>query len=368
VRLAIVFAALLAAATVSLAADIEEPVDVQETAVSFDVFNTNNSKVPCQADGLHYEVQGHLVAPRALLSAPTPRAVVLWLHAALLPHRGLWALSVAGDDTYNLMHQMALRGHASVSFDFPGYGASPLPQGSAVCQGSYADIAHQVVQALRAGNYTTMEGPPVNFERVAIGGLSSGAWTSQAEAYSFHDVDGLIVMSWAEPDTGALSLDLLRVALGLYRHSTEISPFVLCGTGGEAKYGSDGPSGYVFTAGHDPRNGTDVLFSNADPNVIDAAMALGERDSCGERLSSPWVFLSNELNLASIDVPVALLYGEQDKFITWPLAASQRRHFTGSPEVTILHFPDTGHVIPLERTASSLLHPALDAWLDGHGF
>ena len=62
---------------------------------------------------------------------------------------------------------MARAGHASVTVDRLGYGASDKPpDGKSVCIGSQADVAHQIVGQLKAGSYTVQGGKARKFKRV----------------------------------------------------------------------------------------------------------------------------------------------------------------------------------------------------------
>ncbi len=57
---------------------------------------------------------------------------------------------------------------------FRPYGASDKPIGQEVCFGSRADIAHQMVQQLRSGKYTTDGAASAAFTKVVPAGHSGG--------------------------------------------------------------------------------------------------------------------------------------------------------------------------------------------------
>lgn len=99
---------------------------------------------------------------------------------------------------YDFATQLAERGHTSVIVDRLGYGASDKPPGNATCFGSEADVAHQMVQALRNGTCQTGSDEPAKFSKVNIGGASVGGLISHIEAYTFSDVDAVINMSWGD--------------------------------------------------------------------------------------------------------------------------------------------------------------------------
>ena len=100
---------------------------------------------------------------------------------------------------YDHATQMAKLGHASLTLDELGYGASGRPpDGNQTCQGAEADVTHQIVQDLRRGAYTMGTGAGVSFAKVVLAGHDVGAGVEQAEAYSYRDVDALVVMTFAD--------------------------------------------------------------------------------------------------------------------------------------------------------------------------
>ncbi|MGH7821363.1 MAG: alpha/beta fold hydrolase, partial [Candidatus Binatia bacterium] len=169
---------------------------VSSTPVTFSVVNTNESMVPCSSDGAAYQISGHLVAPDAL-----PAAVTLYLHGL---GYGEWFWNFGAVAGYDFAAGLAADGHASVIIDRLGYGQSALADGNASCLGAQATIAHQIVGQLRDGSYTldgvagTTASPNPAFSAVALAGHSAGGAIAEIEAYSFDDVDALIVMSYAD--------------------------------------------------------------------------------------------------------------------------------------------------------------------------
>ena len=99
-------------------------------------------------DGGTYTVRGHLTAPKKGKRS----GVTLYLHGLGL---GEWLWNFQPVKSYNFVAGMARAGHASVSVDRLGYGASDKPpDGKSLCIGSQADVAHQIVGQLKAGSYT----------------------------------------------------------------------------------------------------------------------------------------------------------------------------------------------------------------------
>lgn len=69
-----------------------------------------------------------------------------------------------------------------------------------ICFGSRADVAHQIVQQLRSGKYTTDGATSLAFPQIVLAGHSVGGLIAQAEAYTFGDIDGLVVLSYSDTD------------------------------------------------------------------------------------------------------------------------------------------------------------------------
>src|SRR3954471_12291137 len=109
---------------------------IADVPVAFRVQNTNTSQVPCQSDGASYVVRGHLTGPRSA------RVVTLYYEGF---ESGEWNWRFRRVPGYDYAADMAERGHASVTLDQVGYGASGHPFGFATCFGAQADIAHQII-------------------------------------------------------------------------------------------------------------------------------------------------------------------------------------------------------------------------------
>src|SRR6476619_5002225 len=103
-------------------------VKIASTPVSFQVKNTNTTTAPgCAPDGGTYTVRGHLTAPKKGKQA----GVTLYLHGLGL---GEWLWNFQPVKSYNFVAGMARLGHASVTVDRLGYGASGKPpDGKRVC-------------------------------------------------------------------------------------------------------------------------------------------------------------------------------------------------------------------------------------------
>ena len=315
--------------------------EIADISVGFTVDNVNRSLVPCLTDGARYTLSGHIVGPRAALRDGA--AATLYLHGAAVPE-ATWRMPVAG---YDYGYEQAKRGHISVTLDRLSYGASPTPLGLLSCWGSQADIAHQVVRQLRAGSYESAA--PIRFSRIALAGHSAGMEIAEIAAYSFGDIDALVVGGWGDPGPTADDLFVL------------LPTIQTCAMGGEPKRPGE-PGSYAFTfEGRVP----ELLFHNAEEEVIDAYVARHERDPCDASVA--YASAINALMVSQVQVPVFLYYGLSDAL--WPAGTGERQRgfFTGSDDVTLFELPDTGHMMMLERTAP-MLRENLSDWLLARGF
>ncbi|MGH7819553.1 MAG: alpha/beta hydrolase [Candidatus Binatia bacterium] len=330
--------------------------EVVDQPVAFEVVNKNHSLVPCQSDGKTYTLHGSLVAPESVLDAEKP-AVTLYVHGAILAGDNLWRMRPEGDDSFDFGLAMARLGHASVSIELVGYGGSVTadrPDGNLVCQGSHADVIHQVVDTLRAGGYDfggTSSGPA--FDRVAVAGLSYGAQFAQPTVYSFRNVDALIVMGYAEPFPGSPEFwaSTPEYGAGCLRN--------------DHKYDDgSGPAGYTT-----PRLELVPawLFNDPDPRAEAEVIRLAERDPCGQLSSAGVRIATDAAHLGEIDVPVLLTYGDHDEVMGQPGPQIHFLRFAGSSDRTLMLFPGAGHVFFLEKNRAAWIG-MIAGWLEGHGF
>ena len=111
------------------------------------------------------------------------------------------------------------------------------------------------------------------------------------QAYSYHDADGLILATWA--DQGFTSWIVQRAAIAAGEWCTT-SPL-------QTPPGS--PTGYVhFVSADEFRT---LLFSNAEPAVIDAAAAHQNPNPCGIMRSGPVIVQLDPARTRSVTVPVS---------------------------------------------------------------
>jgi pimeloyl-ACP methyl ester carboxylesterase len=327
-------------------------VKVIKRPVTFDVRNVNGSSLPCPSDGDPYEVNGHLIGPAAKVegSASGRRpAVTLYLHDFSF---GEFFWNFSAVPRYDYAAQLARAGHASVVIDRLGYGSSGQPAGDQTCLGAHADMAHQVIGMLRAGDYFVEGGVPVRFGRVALAGHSVGALIANLEAYSFNDIDGLVGIGHTPQVTQ-------QAFQHFYINRT------VCDPGGQPSR-TGGPGGYAYLgqSGADFRVG---VFHRAEPAVMDLATSLRGRDPCGDTASIIDALVQEVKSLPRVKAPVLLVCGREDAVTPDFACPYLKRRYTGSGDVSLAFVPRAGHALPLERTAP-LFRRRVSAWLNAHGF
>ena len=165
-----------------------------ELPVTFQVQNTNTSHFPCSADGAAYTVHGHLIGPRAGIYGPGPREVTFYLQGF---DSAEWNWRFQAVPGYDYGAELARLGHVSLTIDQVGYGKSGFPPGNSTCFGSQADIAHQIIGQLRSGSYSVNGAAPPTFADVVLAGHDIGGDMAQIEAYSYGDVNGLMLFTSA---------------------------------------------------------------------------------------------------------------------------------------------------------------------------
>jgi len=326
--------------------------ELVDVPVSFQVDNVNRTSVPCTPDGKRYTVAGHLTAPRSVLNKPT-RTVAIYVHGIEISDEYFRYRGMPG---YDFQTEMAELGHASVVIDRLGHGDSGLPPAGATCVGAQADVAHQVVDELRAGDYRTGAAKGLAFKKVALAGHSFGSYMVELAAQNFKNEDALVLMSFA-----AEGID---VALLADRQSRGEAGTCMAGGGLEKKPG--GPTGYAYLWPDREIWGTDTFF-NAEAKVVEDSRYLRERSPCGDINSSVPGALTEGQQYNGITVPVVLIFGKQDKLFPSPAGPKHRLLFTGSSDVTLHEIDGAGHTLMLQRTAPEF-RKKLSDWLSARGY
>lgn len=327
--------------------------------VSFEVVNTNTSATPGSFDNQEYTVKGQLVARRSKLRGrKNPLdSVALYLHG-LSYDQNFWHLEQF--PRFDYAKQLARKGHRSIVIDRLGYGESGKPQGTRESYGSQADIANQIVDDLRSGDYVVKgerkgrEHRAGRFERVALGGHSASGFISQIAAYSYDNVDALMVMALADQGASPLAIQ------------TDVETTAICATGGERSDGDSGPGGYAYF-GQTEQDFRSAHFHSAPKRLEDLAAKLRTRDPCGETGSVVQSIVFDTALVGSIDEPVLLVYGAEDDLFPPPSEQTQRLLYSGTDDLTSRTFENTGHGLTFEATAPEI-QDYISGWLKKRGF
>ncbi|MFJ1455307.1 hypothetical protein [Nocardia sp. N2S4-5] len=193
-----------------------------------------------------------------------------------------------------------------------------------------------------------VSGPAPHFERVFLAGHSNGAQLAETEAYTFRDVDSLILMAWSD---GGVTADVLpRVAAAAGE----------CASGGGAHESGSGATGYVY---FDPGRAAfeSDNFADADPAVVAAALPLQNQLPCGDLLSQTPGAMLNLARAGEISVPVLALHGGRDR---WSTGGDQAlAGFGSAPETKALIIPGAGHLLGQSESPARIFDPLSD-WLD----
>ncbi|MEV4423161.1 alpha/beta hydrolase [Patulibacter sp. NPDC049589] len=327
--------------------------EIVDVPITVRVVNQNRTAIPCLGapDGKTYTLHGSLVAPRAELDAAQP-AVALYVHGLGYSSFFFRFGDVPGYD-YGL--EQARAGHASVVIDRLGNPAhDDLPDGNATCIPAQADMADQVVKALRSGDVRGVPGATPRFRRVILAGHSLGGFITEVSQYSFGSADAIAVIGYTDIPS--------VLALATFAQAT-----VDCATAPRRSHGGTGAPNYApfgrtdddFAAGH---------FHDIDPTVRRIVLARHNVDACGDLLSALQTLVVDQVaTRTSITSPVLVISGANDALFSPPTNQIQASTaFPRSRQVSFVELPDTGHAVTLGRTHEAF-RKAMDAWLRDNG-
>lgn len=310
------------------AASSRTGADVVSRTVSFEVDNTNGTRVACTSDGRAYRLTGTLIGPRnQVLRADAPRINVLVHDLAT----GSWFWHLRHHPGVDYARQLARKGETSLVLDRLGYGRSHLSDGNATCLGAQADMLHQVVQHLRSGRYDFVHHPGHGTpaaQHVVVHGHSTGAAIAQLEASTYDDIDGLVVMSWTDQGATTRAVDAARAQSSLCAGGQDHATF-----GGSKK---------------DYRS---LLFRSASPSVQRRAATLRQAAPCGDPLSLSQTVSTSAATTRRIEAPVLLLFGGKDALNRADARSQQVDAYAASIGVTHHTLKGTGSALPLEASA-----------------
>jgi pimeloyl-ACP methyl ester carboxylesterase len=217
---------------------------------------------------------------------------------------------------FRAAQELALLGFPVLALDRVGYGASSHPNGDTLTFAASAGYVHEVIAAVRAGalGFT----PPA----VVLLGPSAGADIALVEAGTYHDVDGLIVVS----NTSQLQPALFNVDFNAFF-----------------------AQGDYFDFGVDFRTTFFYAKPFAIKRIIDldnATRALVPRAEIGSALAGASAPFRGQ-----ITAPVLLLQADHDAIF---IPVDDSALFSGSPDVSFALLRHTGHKL-FEHPASHAL-------------
>ena len=328
-------------------------VKIRSVVVTFTVRNTDTSQFACASDGATYQVKGHITGPASVVASASkkkrkrPKGATLYLHGLGV---GEWLWYFPAVPSFNYALQQARTGHVSVTVDRLGYGVSSRPpDGGKVCIGSEADVAHQIVQALKSGSYTVGSGTPRKYRRIALAGHSAAGEISVLEAYSYRDVSALIVVAFSFSNLAAAN-----ITFGNQRNacmaSTPVPGF---------------PPGYQLF-GATPAEFEKTFFHSATSAVRAAATPLHKPDPCGDNISLTEALNKQAAGARKIKVPALVICGANDVLYAPFGCELQADRFASRDKKTII-IRNAGHGLPLEKPARTF-RGKLGSWLSRRGF
>jgi pimeloyl-ACP methyl ester carboxylesterase len=325
-------------------------VKAASVPVTFTVKNTDTSQFACKSDGGTYQVKGHITGPASALATSSkkkrkkrPKGVTLYLHGLGVAE---WLWRFEGVPSYNYALQQARAGHVSVTVDRLGYGASSRPDGNQICSGSEADITHQMVQALKTGTYAIGAGKPRKYKRVALAGHSAAGEISILEAYSYRDVNALVVVAFSFSN-----LPAANITFGNQRN--------------QCQSGQTFGPGYAFF-GQTGAEFERTFFHSAIGAVRSQAVPLHPADPCGLNLSLTDAINQQRAGAQKLKIPALVVCGANDVLYA-PFGCEAQAERFGSRDKRTIIINNAGHGVPLEKPAPTF-RQKLGGWLSKRGF
>ncbi|AKT43324.1 alpha/beta hydrolase [Chondromyces crocatus] len=250
-------------------------------------------------------------------------------------------------ERYSFVRRANEAGYATLNFDRISSRDSSRPVSLQVTLTSQAYIHHQLVSALRSGEF----GPA--FSKVVLVGHSLGSVLSLAQSAWYGDVDGLAL-------TGFLHMVGAGFPIGLLN----LVPAVT-----EPRFASLGLDlGYVTTRAG-ARGSTFYHLPNADPAVIAVDEQNKEVLSLTELAEFPVV--ASPLVSLQVKVPVLNVIGRHDALFCGltpcgtPLSGTSTEPLAYGPaaELEQVVIPSAGHDLNLQRNAP-VTYAAILSWLE----
>jgi pimeloyl-ACP methyl ester carboxylesterase len=172
------------------------------------------------------------------------RSTALLLQHGAVSDRSAWSGGAPViEGTHDMARSLAKRGYAVFAIDRLGYGESPYerPPGSGflLTPDGYIEMTHQMVTQIRAGSHTNCAGKAAGrgAARVVLSGFSSGAAITMGYATRYHDIDGIIPMSWSnQPQLSAAFQELVGVLVPQLTAGRDYVEFFIDGADGYSEF------------------------------------------------------------------------------------------------------------------------------------
>lgn len=306
-----------------------------------------------------YNIAGLYCEPEVQV-AGRENTVQLLVHGITFDHH-YWTGGVGGtDDQYSWIAHASKQGYATLAIDRLGAGASDHPDPITVVQKpTHVEIAHQVVQALRAGKFGGRQ-----FSKVAYVGHSYGSLIGNTLAARYPaDADALVLTGY----TSEIKQSVAGVVI-----TPGGAPAAIVDP---ARFGKLSLGYSLMTL----EAGARSLFYTSDAADWDAAVVANDWKNRhtftqGEAIST---FFVNDV-ADDFDKPVLVLTGHEDQiFCGLALPLLGPGDCTGYGDKTARLFPsadyrfqdvaNTGHAMNFHHTAGETFAAAHD-FLEGAGF
>jgi len=297
-----------------------------------------------------FTIHGRLCMP----AGEAPQTVLLAMHGIVYTN-GYWNVAYE-PHIYNFSRYMTRAGYAVFAIDRLGYGRSSKPPAYLDSLDAQAEVAHQIIGKLRAGEIGGHR-----FGYVALVGYSYGSATSWRETSKYNDADAVLSTAWG---SAFQNIPLARVFLAF--QPAQLDPRF-----------ADRPLGYLaLPYGRDQNYFYDL--SNVDPKLMaysDEQLAdtlpFGEAATfyprygafpvADEATSSDEIELPMSDQTKAITVPTFLINGTGELFFcgidqqhctsSQKLQLSESRYFTDAACFRAAVIPNAGHNLNLQRNA-----------------
>lgn len=288
-----------------------------------------------------HEIAAELCVPSEI----TRDTVLLTVHG--LTYSSLYWDFPYQPDRYSFVRHANAAGYATLNFDRLGNRESDRPPSLLVTPAAQAHVQHQLVEALRSGEFGHA------WSRVVLVGHSLGSVLSIMQAATYHDADGLVVTGFLH----GYGAGFAALLLSLYPAALDPR---FAGLGLDLGYMTTQPG---------TRGSRFYHLLNADPAVIALDEQTKEVGAAGEIV--PFPLVNTALTSLQVDVPVLSVVGRNDAIFCGLgacgdlLSATTLEPLAYGPaaELELVVVPKAGHDLNLHKNAPTTYAAILD-WLD----